>query len=167
MGKGAWISLFALVFIVLFFIPNLICFFIRPQERYRSGNILIWLLNLVGGAAALFTGVFWLDSRIRGFYSVEEFLCFWLGSIGLILVNWVVWILYLVMTRPSRGGVPGEEKSAGIGRRRKILQIVLAVLPVCLFFLHGIAQRYPALMICSAIFAVGHLLTAWEKIRKA
>lgn len=165
MGKGVWISLFALIFDGLFFVPNLICYLTRPRERYRSQNVVVWILNLVGYAAAVFTGIFWLESRSRGFYSIAEFLLFFLGSIGLILANWAVWTAYVIVFRPSRSGEPERDRPEKSGRGRAVFWAVMAALPVCLFLLQGISQRYPALIVCGVVFAAGHLLTVCERIR--
>lgn len=167
-----WGSLFGLIFLALFFIPNLIHYIRRPGERIVSGNKVLKNIERIGGVASLILTVLWFSSRRWGFYSLDAALCYGLGSIILILVNWVLWIVYFFMTRPlkalAKDGatavfVAGKEKVYPfVVRPLMVLRIAFAVLPVLLFLLHGITLRYVPLIISGVLFGVGHIFKAFQ-----
>lgn len=167
-----WGSLFGLIFLVLFFIPNLIHYIRRPGERIMSGNKVMKNIERIGEAASLILTVFWFSSRKWGFYSLDAALCYGLGSIILILINWVLWIVYFFMTRPLRAlnkdgatavFVAGKkEVRSFVIRPLIVIKIVLAVLPVLLFLLHGITLRYVPLIVSGVLFGVGHIFKVFQ-----
>lgn len=176
-------SLFGLIFLVLFFIPNLIHYIRRPGERAGTGNKAMKVLKWLGGAGSLIFSVFWFASRKWGFYSITEFLYYWLGSMVLILVNWILWAVYFFKTRSPRDSAKGGATSLFVVRKKKVqatslfvagkrqvrfytgLRMALAVLPVLLFLLHGITQRYLPLLASGILFAIGHIYVTCEHIR--
>lgn len=167
-----WGSLFGLIFLVLFFIPNLIHYIRRPGERVVSGNKVMKTIEWIGGAASLILTVLWFSSRKWGFYSLDAALCYGLGSIVLILVNWILWIVYYFMTRPLRAQTKDGAAAvfvAGKGKVRSfvirplmVMRIAFAVLPVLLLLLHGITLRYVPLIISGTLFGVGHIFRAYQ-----
>lgn len=162
-----WGSLFGLIFLVLFLIPNLIHFIRRPGERPASPNKIMKTLDRMGGITSLILTVLWFSSRKWGFYSLDAALFYGLGSIILILINWILWTVYFFMTRPlrnlTRDGatavfVAGKGKvRSTVVRPLAVMRTVLAVLPVLLFLLHGITLRYVPLIVSGILFAVGHI----------
>lgn len=163
-------SLFGLIFLVLFFIPNFIHYFCRSKERYHSENKAMKTLELLGGAFSLFFCLFWFASRKWGFYSIAEFLCYLLGSAALILINWILWVVYFVKTRAHRSFSKGEASAVFVAGKRQVrflggLRVVLAVMPALLFLLHGITQRYALLIVSSILFAAAHIYITCEYIR--
>lgn len=167
-----WGSLFGLIFLVLFFIPNLIHFIRRPGERLMPSNKVMKALERIGGTASLILTLLWFSSRHWGFYSLGAALCYGLGSIILILINWILWTVYFFMTRPLRNLTRDGATAvflAGKGKVRStvvrpltVMRTVLAVLPVLLFLLHGITLRYVPLIISGILFAVGHIYGAYR-----
>lgn len=45
------------------------------------------------------------------------------------------------------------------------LKVDIAVLPVLLFLLHGITQRYVLLLVSGILFTVGHIYVTYEHIK--
>lgn len=170
-----WGSLFGLIILVLFFIPNLIHFLRWPGERSVSSNKVMKVLEQIGGAASLVLTVLWFSSRKWGFYSLDAALFYGVGSIALILINWILWIVYFFMTRPLRNLTKDGATAvfvAGKGKVRStvvrplaVMRMVFAVMPVLLFLLHGIALRYVPLIVSGVLFAVGHIFSAYQHIR--
>lgn len=170
-----WGSLFGLIFLVLFLIPNLVHYIRRPGERQVSSNKVMKALDGMGGIASLIFTVLWFSSRKWGFYSLDAAICYGVGSIALILINWILWTVYFFMTRPLRNLTKDGATAvfvAGKGKVRStvvhpltVMRMALAVLPVLLFLLHGITLRYVPLIVCGVLFAVGHIFTAYQHIR--
>ena len=156
-------SLFGLIFLVLFFIPNLVHYLFRPGERMKSQNKPMKALETVAGVCSLVFTVCWFDSREWGFQSVEAVLWCWMGSAALILINWILWVVYSIKTKAARSSAKDGAAAlfvAGKGPVRFLigLRMTLAVLPVLLFLLHGITQQWYVLLIVSGIlFGVGHI----------
>lgn len=167
-----WGSLFGLMFLVLFFIPNLIHYIRRPGERIMSGNKVMRTIEWIGGAASLILTIFWFSSRKWGFYSLDAALCYVLGSVILILLNWVLWIVYFFMTRPFRALTKDGATAVFVASKKEVrsfvirplivIRITFAVLPVLLFLLHGITLRYVPLIISGVLFGVGHIFKAFQ-----
>ena len=163
-------SLFGLIFLVLFFLPNLVHYFLRPGERAGTGNKAMKILEWLGGAGSLIFSVFWFASRKWGFYSITEFLFYWLGSMVLILLNWILWAVYLFKTGRHRAAAKGGAASVFVAGKKQVrsmvcLRVAIAVLPVLLFLLHGITQRYVLLLASGMLFAVGHIYVTYEQIK--
>lgn len=170
-----WGSLFGLIFLVLFLIPNLVHYIRRPGERQVSSNKVMKALDGMGGIASLIFTVVWFSSRKWGFYSLDAALCYGVGSIALILLNWILWIVYFVMTRRygalSKDGatavfvVRKGKAGSAVVRPLMFMRMAFAVMPVLLFLLHGITLRYVPLIVSGVLFAVGHIFTAYQHIR--
>lgn len=170
-----WGSLFGLIILVLFLIPNLVHFIRRPGESPASSNKIMKTLDRMGGIASLIFTVLWFSSRKWGFYSLDAALFYGLGSIALILLNWILWIVYFFMSRSfrnlSKDGatavfVAGKGKvRSTVVRPLTVMRMAIEVMPVLLFLLHGITLRYVPLIVCGVLFAVGHIFRAYQHIR--
>lgn len=165
-------SLFGLIFLILFFIPNLIHYRIRPGERIVSQNKVMKVFERITGVCSLVFTVCWFVSRKWGFYSVEEFLWYLLGSAALILVNGVLWLVYFLKTRVPQASAKGGATALFVVGKRQVrffigLRMALAVLPVLLFLLHGITQRYVLLTVSGILFGVGHIYLTLKHIAES
>lgn len=163
-------SLFGLIFLVLFFLPNLVHYIRRPGERTGTGNKAMKILEWLGGAGSLIFSVFWFAARKWGFYSITEFLAYWLGSMVLILLNWILWAVYFFKTRLHRVAAKGDAASVFVVGKKQVrsmvgLKVIIAVMPVLLFLLHGITQRYMLLLVSGILFTVGHIYVTYEHIK--
>lgn len=163
-------SLFGLIFLVLFFLPNLVHYIRRPGERTGTGNKAMKILEWLGGAGSLIFSVFWFASRKWGFYSITEFLFYWLGSMVLILLNWILWAVYFFKTGLRRDSAKSGVTSVFAAGKKQvrsliILKVFIAALPVLLFLLHGITERYVLLIVSGILFAVGHIYVTYEHIK--
>lgn len=162
-------SLFGLIFLILFFIPNMIHSLIRPKERIVSQNKVMKVFERITGVCSLVFTVCWFSSRKWGFYSVGEVLWYWLGSAALILVNWVLWLVYFLKTRSLRSSAKDGAAALFVAGKRQVrffigLRTALTVLPVLLFLLHGITQRYALLIVSGILFGAGHIYLTMKYI---
>lgn len=73
-----------------------------------------------------------------GFSSAGAFLLYGFGNVFLMLVYWIVWMLYFY-------------------RQDFRKMILLAVIPVCMFILSGVALGHVLLIISGVIFGIGHI----------
>lgn len=96
------------------------------------------ILEQIGRYACMFLMVFNIGIAEFGFGSVGAFLICGIGNVLLMTAYWITWLFYF------------HKQSF-----RK--QIVLAVLPTCLFLMNGITMRHYLLILFGTVFGVGHI----------
>lgn len=73
-----------------------------------------------------------------GFFSVGALIVYFVGNALFIIMYWFVWMLYFMKQTYRK-------------------QIVLAVIPTCLFLLSGITMLHYLLIAFAVIFGIGHI----------
>ncbi len=157
-------SLFGAIYIALFFIPNVVYLFIRPSGRAKNDRKLLAGADRLSEACSLVLMVLWFSRRKWGFYSLEEFLWWIVGSAAIILINWILWIVFFIITAVGKSA----EKKGGKKRTRppEALEAVISVMPAPLFLVGGIAQRYVPLLVCAVLFTLCRLCRLLERYLK-
>lgn len=133
-----WLNEFGLVFVVLLLIPNIIYAIKTKKQENKCTNRFMNILEQIGRYGCMFLMVFHIGIAEYGFFSVHAFVIYLVGNAVLMISYWVVWMLYF------------HEQTY-----RK--QMVLAMIPTCLFLLSGITMLHCFLMLFAVIFGIGHL----------
>ena len=134
-----WLNLTGLIFVVLLLIPNIVyAIRFRGEEnqcKIRSLNV----LEQIGRYCSMFLMVFNIGIAEFGFSSLSAFLLYLFGNSVLLLLYWITWLVF--MSRQDDF----------------FSRMILAVLPVLLFFLSGITLGHILLIISALVFGVGHI----------
>ncbi len=162
-----WISLFQLISVILLLVPDLIYAVKCGREENLCKNKLMNVIERAGHYGAMFFMIIYVGKeRNFGFYSMDQFLVWGLGSEALLLAYWIAWMIYFRVMGVRLWS--GREASAVFAaghenvRRAAVLKAALAVLPSCLFLLCGITLQYLPLIISAVLSAVGHSYVSWE-----
>jgi len=134
----SWINLFGLVFVILLLIPNIIYAIKVKNQENKCQNRFINVLEQIGRYGCMFLMVFNIGILEFGYSSVETFLVYLIGNAVLLLSYCIVWAMYFHKQTYAR-------------------QILLAVLPICLFLLSGITLLHYLLIVFAVIFGIAHV----------
>ena len=137
LGMG-WINVFGLIFVVLLLIPNIIYAIKVKGQQNKCTNKAMNIVEQIGRYGSMFLMVLNIGIAEFGFASVFEFLVYLFGNTVLLISYWIIWILYFK-------------------KQTYVKQILLAVIPTCLFLLSGITLKHYLLIIFALIFGVGHI----------
>ena len=141
-----WINIFGFIIIILMLLPNLIyAFYYRGQEN-KVVNKGMNLMEQIGRYASMFLMVFHIGIAEFGFCSVNAFLMYGVGNVLLLIAYWVAWMLYFIE--------PKLWKS-----------MALAIIPIGIFLLSGIALRHFLLLISGVIFGISHIYITFKNAR--
>lgn len=136
-----------LVMVVLLLIPNIIyAVRFRGQENTCTKKGLM-ILEQIGRYASMFFMVFNIGSLEGAYPSVNAYFISCLGNILLIIAYWLVWMLYF--------------SKRGFGTA-----MALAILPVCIFLLNGVALMQIPLIISSIVFGVAHICITYQNAKE-
>ncbi|MBQ7942860.1 MAG: hypothetical protein IJ326_02225 [Lachnospiraceae bacterium] len=133
-----WLNIFGLILVVLLLIPNIIYAIKVKNQKNNCTNTLMNAMEQIGRYGCMILMVFSMGIREFGYPSVGDFLAYLFGNAFLILLYWIIWILYFKKNTYAK-------------------QILLAVIPTCIFLLSGITLRHYLLIVFGVIFGVGHI----------
>lgn len=138
-----WVNLSGAVLVLLLLVPNLLYAWKGQKAEKRRLNPIFHILEQGGRYGCMLLTVFPRGLSKAGFSSVPHMLLWFLGIGACMLAYWGFWAAYFHRKTPVR-------------------TMVLAILPCVMFALHGIILKSGALMLCTTIFAVGHIAISWE-----
>ena len=134
----SWINTFGLIFVVLLLIPNIIYGIkfrgVQNQCKNRAMNI----LEQIGRYGCMLLMIFNVGILESGFYSLGMIVLYISGDAVLMVAYWVIWMLFFC-------------------RQDNWKRIALAVIPVVMFLLSGIARGHILLVIMAVVFGIGHI----------
>ena len=136
------INLFGLAIVAVMLIPN-IAYAVRRRsgtEQSGGGRKLLCWFEQVGRYGSMILMAVPVMVGEFGFAGVTAFLIYAVGNTVLLLAYLVAWGLYF--KKVCRGK-----------------ELVLAVLPTCIFLLSGITLRHWLLVATAILFGVGHIYT--------
>ena len=133
-----WLNIFGLIFVVLLLVPNIIYAVKCRDQQNKCTNKFMNILEQIGRYGCMFLMVFNIGLLEFGFASKEAFLIYLVGNAVLMASYWIIWIFYF------KGP-------------RYWMQLTLAIIPTCLFFLCGITMQHYLLVVWSVIFGAGHI----------
>lgn len=133
-----WLNTFGLILVVMLLFPNIIYAIKYKDQKNLCTNKLMNVLEQIGRYACMFLMVFNIGITEFGFRSVESFLSYGFGNIVLILSYWITWMLYF-------------------HKQSFCKQIILAILPTCIFLLCGITMQHYLLVLFGILFGVSHM----------
>ena len=133
-----WLNVFGLIFIVFLLIPNIIYAIKEKNQQNKCTNKFMNLIEQIGRYGCMFLMIFNIGIAEFGFCSVDAFGVYLFGNALLMILYWIIWMLYFNKQTYSK-------------------QILLALLPTCLFLLSGITMRHYLLIIFGVIFGIGHI----------
>ena len=140
-GLGA-----AIVGIML--LPNLIYAVRFPGSGSGAQSRMMNILEQIGRYGSIALMILPIGVGEFGFPGVAELLVYIFGNGALLLSYLIIWAFYF--KRPS----PGKA-------------MALAVIPVGLFLLSGIALRHWLLVGCASVFGVGHIYITGKSSQKS
>lgn len=138
LNQVSWINFFGLVFLILILIPNIIYAFQFRNVQNQCNNQKMNLIEQIGRYGCMFFMVFNTGGREFGFRSAEMFLIYIIGSVLLIMIYWIIWLLFFI-------------------RQSNWKRMALAVIPTVLFLLCGVTLGHIALIIFAIFFGIGHI----------
>ena len=135
-----WLNIFGLIFVVLLLVPNIV-YAVKcrnENQQNKCTNKFMNILEQLGRYGCMFLMVFNIGLFEFGFASKTAFLIYLVGNAVLMASYWIIWIFYF---------------------KRAVywMQLALAIIPTCLFFLSGITMQHYLLVVWSAIFGTGHI----------
>lgn len=133
-----WLNISGLIFVVLLLIPNIIHAIKVKNQKNKCSNKFLNVMEQIGRYGCMFLMVFNIGIAEFGFRSVGIFLVYIFGNILFIIFYWIIWMLYF-------------------HKRTYWKQILLAVIPACLFLLSGITMLHYLLIVFGIIFGIGHI----------
>lgn len=133
-----WLNIFGLIIVVLLLIPNIIYAIKVKKQQNKCTNKFMNIMEQTGRYGCIFLMVFNIGIAEFGFGSVGAFLVYLLGNTLLMIFYWIIWMLYF------------NKQTYG-------KQVLLAVIPVCIFLLSGITMLHYLLIIFGFIFGIGHI----------
>ena len=141
-GTG-WFNIYGLVFLILLLIPNVVYAIkfrnIENKCKVKWANI----LEQIGRYASMFFMVFTFGSLAGGWASVEALFCYFFGSIILLVLYWLVWLLYFI-------------------EQKKWKSMTLAIVPTLLFLLGGMTMQNILAIIFAMLFGIGHIFVTYQ-----
>lgn len=144
----SWINTFGLVMVVLLLIPNIIYGFKFRNVKNQCRNSAMNMLEQIGRYGCMFLMIFNTGILEYSFSSIGMLLLYIVGSIVLMAVYWVIWMLFFY-------------------KQDSWKRLALAVIPAVLFLLSGIALRHILLIILAVIFGTGHIYVTKSNIAAA
>lgn len=142
-----WINIFGLIIVVLLLLPNILyAIRFRGQEN-KCTNKGLMILEQIGRYASMFFMIFNVGQAEFGFHSLNAFLIYGAGNIVLLIAYWLIWMLYF-------------------GKRGFRTSMALAVIPVCIFLLNGIALMHIPLIISGAVFGIAHIYITYQNAKE-
>lgn len=133
-----WLNVFGLIFVVLLLIPNIIYAIKEKEQQNKCTNKFMNVMEQIGRYGCMFLMIFNIGIAEFGFGSASAFFAYLFGNTLLMILYWIIWMLYF-------------------NKHTYLKQILLAVIPTCLFLLSGITMRHYLLVIFGVIFGIGHL----------
>lgn len=133
-----WLNILGLIFVVLLLIPNIIYAIKVKNQKNKCSNKFMNVTEQIGRYGCMFLMVFNIGIAEFGFKSVGAFLVYLVGNTLLIIFYWIIWMLYF-------------------NKQTYWKQILLAVIPACLFLLSGITMLHYLLIIFGIIFGIWHI----------
>ena len=133
-----WLNISGLIFVVLLLIPNIIYAIKVKNQKNKCSNKFLNVMEQIGRYGCMFLMVFNIGIAEFGFRSVGIFLVYIFGNTLFIIFYWIIWMLYF-------------------HKRTYWKQILLAVIPACLFLLSGITMLHYLLIVFGIIFGIGHI----------
>ncbi len=133
-----WLNVFGLIFVVLLLIPNIIYAIKEKNHKNKCKNKFMNVIEQIGRYGCMFLMVFNIGIAEFGFCSVGAFVVYLFGSAFLMILYWIIWMLYFY-------------------KQTYLKQILLALVPICLFLLSGSTMRHYLLIIFGVIFGIAHI----------
>lgn len=141
-----WFNIFGLVIMVFLLIPNIVYATKVKNHENKCQNRAMNILEQIGRYGCMFLMVFNIGLYELGFGHIYLFLIYLLGNAILLVAYWVMWLLYF--------------HKVTFGR-----QMMLAILPTCIFLLSGITLLHYFLIVFAVIFGIGHIyVTCQNKV---
>lgn len=138
-GVGAnWFNVFGLIIVILMLMPNCIYALKNKNQENLCKNKFMNVVEQIGRYACMIFMMFSVGINEFGFSSVEAFLIYLFGNAIFLLAYWIVWGLYFYKKSFSK-------------------EIILAIIPACIFLLSGITLQHYLLVLFALIFACGHI----------
>lgn len=132
-----WFSLTGLILVLLILAPNIVYAIKHPHSENRCTSRLMNILEQIGRYGCILLTVFDFGFLEFGYSLLSIVISCLLGSAALLLAYWICWIPFFRK--------PGKR-----------LALALAVLPACIFLLHGIARQDIPLIAAAILFGIAH-----------
>lgn len=141
-----WGNAFGLIIVLLMLIPNIVYAIKEKDQKNLCQNKAMNILEQIGRYGCMFCMIFNNAFVDFGFKSENAFIIYLLGNIILILLYLISWVLYFKSKRYWK-------------------QLVLAIIPTCLFLLNGLTMLNYLLILFSVIFGISHIyITTKNKV---
>jgi len=141
-----WLNIFGLIQVVLILIPNIIYALKFKNQKNACTNKAMNMIEQIGRYSCMIFMVINVGLTEFGFGRIGQFLIYFLGNIVLLLAYWLIWVLYFIKQTPWKS-------------------MALAIIPVCIFLICGIALQHWLLVISAVIFGVGHIYVTVQNTR--
>jgi len=141
-----WLNVLGLIQVVLILIPNIIYAVKFKNHNNVCTNKVMNLMEQIGRYACMVFMVINVGLTEFVFGGVDLFLIYMLGPVVLLLAYWVIWVLYFI-------------------KQTQWKSMALAIIPVCIFLICGIALQHWFLVISAVIFAIGHIYVTVYNIK--
>ena len=141
-----WLNVLGLIQVVLILIPNIIYAVKFKNHNNVCTNKVMNLMEQIGRYACMVFMVINVGLTEFVFGGVDLFLIYMLGPVVLLLAYWVIWVLYFI-------------------KQTQWKSMALAIIPVCIFLICGIALQHWLLVISAVIFGVGHIYVTVQNTR--
>ena len=133
-----WFSVFGIMIIVLLLIPNCIYAIKNKNQKNQCSNKFMNIIEQIGRYGCMILMIFSIGIKEFGYSSVEAFLIYLFGNAILLIAYWIVLGLYFY-------------------KKCFWKEMLLAIIPICIFLLSGFTLEHYLLVLFAVIFACGHL----------
>ena len=133
-----WFSVFGIIIVILLLLPNCIYAIKNKDQKNKCSNKIMNITEQIGRYGCMVLMIFSIGIKEFGFSSVEAFLIYLFGNAMLLIVYWIVWGLYFY-------------------KKCFWKEMVLSIIPACIFLLSGLSLEYYLLVLFAVIFAYGHI----------
>lgn len=133
-----WFNAFGIIIVILLLIPNCIYAVKNKNQKNQCSNKLINIIEQIGRYGCMILMTFSIGIKEFGFSSVEAFLIYLFGNAILLIAYWIVLGLYFY-------------------KKCFWKEMLLAIIPICIFLLSGFTLEHYLLVLFAVIFACGHL----------
>lgn len=140
---GGWLNLSGTVIVALMLLPNIIYSVKFRDMKNQCQNKVMNLMEQIGRYVSIFLMIFNIGIAEFGFSTIGAFLVYVFGNLILVTAYLVTWIFYFKKQTLRR-------------------QMILAVIPTCIFLVSGITLMHVFLIISAVIFGIGHIYVTYQ-----
>ncbi len=136
--KFGWINVFGSIIVIFMLIPNIVYALKNRGEKNLCKNRFVNAVEHIGRYFCII--LMWMPLMVWkfGFGSVGEMIIYFIGNGVFLIAYWIVFSKYMK-------------------NKKRLYAFILAVIPVCIFFMSGILLRHWLLVGAAVIFGATHL----------